>query len=468
MARFSLTRASDHAEIATTHEQPAATSGRATQDLADNLILPALLFMALGAMTWAVRGSSGFGAVNGCIFAGVTWGTAWWFIAREPAAEQSRRYSSGWIVLALTIGIGIAGNRGWMQWPSFFDGRLQLDFSRGKFVPIPKIHGFLWLFIAGVPWAGLGACLLAWCAPRRRLTERDWMVRLCCGLGTALLARVLFESFPQFFLPLFKSLTAQYTDLDHNPNLRRLIGDNRAALIHLGCYLGFLGYEAARRDWKNVTLIATVGLLNGLGWALCQNWRWAPHLWPQANFNWWRCWESCGGISIGASYGLAYYLVNRPARPGEAQSATIVSTAAHPKLERLAVYFALVFGLGLSIKNGLKGWANLYLGYEKHWNRILWAVIGPAMLLISAGFTLAIRRTPKTVVKKEDLFPHAYPLVWLVLIIQNVIAQLVTGPYSVWNEMAFKIYYLLLMAISGVILHHFYQVKKAGLGRPTG
>jgi hypothetical protein len=258
--------------------RPTSTSGRAAEDLADNLILPALLFMALGAMTWAVRGSSGFGAVNGCIFAGVTWGTAWWFIARDPSAEQSRRYSSGWIILALTIGIGIAGNRGWMQWPSFFDGRLQLDFSKQKFAPIPKIYGLVWLFIAGVPWAGLGACLLAWCAPHRPLTKLDWIIRLSCGLAAAMAARVLFENFPQFFLPLYKSLSAQYADLDHNPNLRRLIGDNRAALMHLGFYLGFLGCEAARRDWKNVILIATVGLLNGLGWAVCQNWQWAPHL----------------------------------------------------------------------------------------------------------------------------------------------------------------------------------------------
>ena len=87
-------------------------------NLADDLVLPTLLFMALGAMTWAVRGSSGFGAVNGCVFAGVTWGAAWWFIARDPAARQSRRYSSGWIILALTIGIGISGNRGWMQSPT--------------------------------------------------------------------------------------------------------------------------------------------------------------------------------------------------------------------------------------------------------------------------------------------------------------------------------------------------------------
>src|SRR6266550_929146 len=80
--------------------------------LTHDLILPTLLFAALGGMTWAVRGCSGFGAVAGCIFAGVTWGAAWWFIAQDPRREQSRRYTSGWIILALTVGIGLSGARG--------------------------------------------------------------------------------------------------------------------------------------------------------------------------------------------------------------------------------------------------------------------------------------------------------------------------------------------------------------------
>ena len=59
-------------------------------DLAHDLVLPTLLFAALGGMTWAVRGCSGFGAVAGCVFAGVTWGTAWWFLA-QPLGEGRTR-----------------------------------------------------------------------------------------------------------------------------------------------------------------------------------------------------------------------------------------------------------------------------------------------------------------------------------------------------------------------------------------
>jgi hypothetical protein len=247
-------------------------------------------------MTWAIRGCSGFGAMNGCVFAGVTWGASWWFIAREPSGQQSRRYASGWIILALTIGIGISGNRGWMQWPSFFEGHLQTNTAKGEFVPICKTYGYIWLFIAGVPWAGLGACLLAWCGSRRPLRARDWGLRIACGLGAAFFARFLFQRFPEVFLPLYSNMKGQYAEALSNPNLGRLINDCRAAIMHLGLYLGFLGYELGRSDGKNVVLILAVGLVNGLGWALFQNWKWAAAMWPNVNFNWWRCWESCGGI----------------------------------------------------------------------------------------------------------------------------------------------------------------------------
>ena len=156
-------------------------------DLTHDLFLPTLLFAALGGMTWAVRGCSGFGAAAGCLFAGVTWGAAWWFIARDPAREQLRRYASGWIILAVTLGVGLSGARGWMQWPSFFEGRLSTDFERGEFEPISRAYGFLWLFIAGVPWAGIGACLLAWTGSLRTTRWWHWMVRTACGLGMAYL-----------------------------------------------------------------------------------------------------------------------------------------------------------------------------------------------------------------------------------------------------------------------------------------
>jgi hypothetical protein len=250
--------------------------------------------------------------MKGCIFAGVTWGTAWWFIARDPAGPQSRRYASAWVILAVAAGIGISGGRGWMQWPGFFAGHIQLN--NKEFAPIDPAYGFVWMFIAGMPWAGLGACCLAWTGSLRPVPPWQWVLRIGSGLGMAyFLSGYLFPKYPEIFLPLYSTtLNAQYHNTGTYTNLGKLIGSNESALRHLGFYLGFLLFEIGRRDWKNALLILTVGVVNGTGWALLQSWNWAHVLWPDAQFNFWRCWESSGGISIGIALGVAYFLVNRP------------------------------------------------------------------------------------------------------------------------------------------------------------
>ncbi len=281
------------------------------QDLAHDLVLPTLLFAVLGAMTWAVRGCAGAGGMNAHVAPGLTWGAAWWFLARDRGYDQSRRYASGWILLALAAGFAIAGERGWMQWPNFFSGQLATNYARGEYVPIARTYGFIWFFIAGTAWAGLPACVLAWCGSGRSLRAWEWSLRLACGFGAACLAWRVFTAYPRVFLPLYDSIQAKYLDFHANPNLAKLYRDNGASMRHIGFYLGFLLFEAVRRDWKNVKLIASVGLLTGLGWAGCQNWRWAPSVWPGAAFNFGRCWEVSGGICIGIGLGVAYYLANR-------------------------------------------------------------------------------------------------------------------------------------------------------------
>lgn len=496
---------------------------RPARDLTHDLFLPTLLFAALGGMTWAVRGSSGYGAAAGCIFAGVMWGSAWWFISHDGNAVPSRGYTSGWIVLAVTIGLGFSGARGWIQWPSFFDGKLQTNYGQGEFVPISRVYGFVWLFIAGMPWAGIGACLLAWCGSLRETRAWHWALRIGCGVGGGMLAWYLFQTFPQYFLPMYEALEDRYQDFEQNPNLKRLVNDSRLAIAHLGIYLGFLGYEIVRRDWKNSLLITTVGVVNGIGWALCQNWKWAPDVWPGSNFNWWRCWESSGGISIGIAYGVAYFLTNR--RMSATEAATfharrsiagpnfewlsvylVLATVAllpmlesagrwgmiylgvlvtfgvlyvllrrssfyrqpeppagapsDPNLERVGLYLGLLFGLGLSVRNGLKGWFNIYRGSEDYYSALLWTYLGPCFLvcLLAICWWALFRPLPRNF--RGNLFPRAYGLLWLVLVVQNVMAQLITGPLTQWNEFAFNLYYVLLFLITAVIVVHYHERQR--------
>lgn len=200
-------------------------------------------------------------------------------------------------------------------------------------------------------------------------------------------------------------------------------------------------------------MIGTVGVLNGIGWSLLQNWMWADEFWPNVTFNWWRCWETSGGISIGLSYGVAYYLVNRRVTDSERTTLGPQLTNQRPNLERFGAYFGLLLGLGLSIRNGWKGWGKLYFGDEDYWSKLTWRIVGPVMLASLTAIVIRIlwRRLPRGY--EGDMFPHAFALMWLVLITQNVIAQLVTGPKTNLSEGVFSVYYAALFVLTGTIVY---------------
>jgi hypothetical protein len=123
----------------------------------------------------------------------------------------------------------------------------------------------------------------------------------------------------------------------------------------------------------------------------------------------------------------------------------------------------LILGLGLSIKNGLKGWANIYLGREDYWNDLFWKILGPLMVLAAVlAFYQAFRGAATGSEVSGNSARRDFRIIWLVLIVQNVIAQLITGPHSNWNETIFSIYYLLLLAIAGVIVYHYHRERCSG------
>jgi hypothetical protein len=260
-----------------------------------------------------------------------------------------------------------------MQWPAFFEGRLLTNGPKGEYVPISRTYGFIWLFIAGVPWAGLGACALAWCGSLHATRVWHWILRIAFGVCCAWLARYIFDNNHAFFLPLYDTLGPRYEAaivegrrLSKDPNLARLVGDCGSALNHLGYYLGFLLFEFLRRDWKNVVLILTVGMVNGAGWALCQNWKWAVEIWGTDAFNFWRCWESSAGLSIGLALGVAYFLVNRPMSDRERAIVATRQAVSGPSFEWLLIYGGLAWFLSLYLVGELAGERNITPWFTSH------------------------------------------------------------------------------------------------------
>ena len=153
--------------------------------------------------------------------------------------------------------------------------------------------------------------------------------------------------------------------------------------------------------------------------------------------------------------GIAWYLLRRQTFDEERRTGT--PSDGDPNLDRLGVYLGLLAGLGLSLLNGLTGWFRTYR--DESWGRVLWHTLGPVYLLILLAILARVLLRPLPRNFSGNIHAHAAGAMWLVLIVQNGIAQMVTGPLTEWNEMAFNIYYMLLFAITAVIVFHVQTVK---------
>jgi hypothetical protein len=176
---------------------------------------------------------------------------------------------------------------------------------------------------------------------------------------------------------------------------------------------------------------------------------------PTSRRGWLLVWEVYSGVVL--ALGLFCYLLWFSSLEKEKQTNTPID--GDPSLERLGLALGLLIGLGISLTQGLKGWFNIYKGSENYWDRLQWQYFGWIFLalLLAIGAKLLFRPLPRDF--RGNPFRHAYTLMWLVLIVQNSIAQLITGPLTSWTEVAFSIYYALLFAITAVIVIHFHSLK---------
>jgi hypothetical protein len=178
--------------------------------------------------------------------------------------------------------------------------------------------------------------------------------------------------------------------------------------------------------------------------------------------NWWHA-ATFFGITA-AVFGLAYYyLASREERPTDSTASAMGPAFEDPNLERWGAFLGLVYGLGLTLRKGLKGATNIYFAKEDYWDAVFWNWVSLAMLLCLMVGTavLLLRHIPRS--SRRDPFPGAYGIIWLVLIAQNVLAQVVTGPpfgpRASWIEVSFSLLYVVLFLTSAVIIFHYQFVK---------
>lgn len=91
--------------------------------LINDLVVPTALFVCAGFFGWAVRGTFGYVAIPGSAFAATCFAITWYFLNVHYSGNGvKRRYSSGWAVFGINIGIGAEGTHGWMQYQRWDKG----------------------------------------------------------------------------------------------------------------------------------------------------------------------------------------------------------------------------------------------------------------------------------------------------------------------------------------------------------
>jgi hypothetical protein len=156
---------------------------------------------------------------------------------------------------------------------------------------------------------------------------------------------------------------------------------------------------------------------------------------------------------IVAAFGIAYYqLAHR-------SDGSRVLRSKSSSRERWGAWLGLVYGLGLSLRKALKGGANLYVGNEDAWDNFFWNWVSLGMLGCLVVGMFRVLKRPKQQDAAGDVFPKAYGIIWLVLIAENLLAQVVTGPLwgprASWYEFAFSLLYIILFLLTTVIVFHY-------------
>lgn len=153
--------------------------------------LTMLVFGGPGAMTWAIRGTSGWGGIDGTVVPGITWGILWWYVCWRKGIDARS------VPLWLGLGIALGGELGYGQYVSWIRGLFQ---SGDQTIPVAPWIGWTWFAICGIGWGAPGGIILGWALAGRQSAAR-WLARITIPVGVAILTRLLIQVVPWLFFP---------------------------------------------------------------------------------------------------------------------------------------------------------------------------------------------------------------------------------------------------------------------------
>ncbi len=264
-----------------------------------DLLLPALFFGSAGAIAWAIRGTDGWGGIDGTIVPGMLWGLLWYYVCwRKGIACHGAP-------LWLGLGIALGGELGYGQYVSWIQGVFRVE---GETMPVAPWQGWLWFFLCGIGWGAPGGAMLGW-ALSGRSSWKVWAARLTVPFAAAALGWLLVQWFPALFFP--NHGLGIYTG-DLGSDLERTVHTNTQNFTVVAWWAGLMLVAALQRDKTTLVTGALIGGGFGFGFAIAAAWCLGYACAPQY-IDWWKMWELHAGFNLGALYAVALYWCVRQA-----------------------------------------------------------------------------------------------------------------------------------------------------------
>jgi len=289
--------------------------------LTHDLALPMLLFGSMGAITWAIRGSSGWGGWDGTIVPGMTWGLIWYYLCWRKGIDARG------VALWLGLGIAIGGELGYGQYVSWIQGKFSLGNAT---LAISPWIGYLWFVIVGVGWGAPGGIILGW-ALNERVSPLRWVIRILVPVGVGYLGWRLVQACPQYFFPNYD---LGFYGPHLGQHLERTVYTNTQNFTVVAWWFGAMLVALVQRDRTTLMTGALIGGGFGLGFTLAALWCLGYTYAPQF-IDWWKMWELNAGFNLGVLYTIALYFATRRIKSDQATQ--------NVRLRRMSLLVAVFF-----------------------------------------------------------------------------------------------------------------------------
>ncbi len=325
-----------------------------------DLLLPMLLFGSMGAITWAIRGTSGWGGIDGTLVPGLMWGLLWYYLCWRKGIDARG------VALWLGLGLALGGELGYGQYVSWIQGRF---YAGDEILSVSPWVGYAWFMLCGIGWAAPGGIILGWVL-HANVSTRAWLVRCVWALvlltvlfniplpflgagmidwfGERLLAWCPGLLFPNAHLGLYSG------ELDKH--LVRTVYTNTQNFAAVLWWLGAMVIALLQRDKATCLCGGIIGGGFGIGFAVsavwCIGYSYAP-----SYIDWWKMWELHAGFNLGVLYALALFLTTRRLNPVEDRKyAAPISS----RIGLFPVFCGFLFVIAASIE--YFPWTGLLLG----------------------------------------------------------------------------------------------------------